>query len=305
MNNLDNAIFLPSEEERKLYHYTSSYGLKGICEGKFWATERNFLNDKTEFHVASDVFCEVLNKHIKNKKICSKLQEKTIEQVEGLQSTGLSVNDEVAYTGKYIISFSLDYDSPLMWSTYSNYFGYCIQFDLQKLLNSFNQLYEHQFIYDKVIYNHDEQIQTIEKIIEDEYFSNNYFDYINSWNDFDNLTEEEIEKLYFHLALNVSLYNMFFKLPCFEGEHEYRVVFMVGHDGVRLKENQKWKSNFRIKDEVLIPYIEVELKSLDSLEKVLIGSKNQSDIAMNGVKYFFRNLKHDVIVEKSQFPLRY
>ena len=89
----------------------------------------------------SDVFCEVLNKHTKNKELCRKLQEKTIKEVDRLQSTGLSINYEVAFAGEYIIPFSLDFDSPLLCSAYSNYFGYCIQFDLQKLLNSFNQLY--------------------------------------------------------------------------------------------------------------------------------------------------------------------
>lgn len=50
---------------QKLYHYTSATGLKGICEGEFWITERAFLNDVKEFQVATQLFCEIVDKHIK------------------------------------------------------------------------------------------------------------------------------------------------------------------------------------------------------------------------------------------------
>lgn len=121
----------------------------------------------------------------------------------------------------------------------------------------------------------------------------------------DKLTEPNIDDWKKYIGLELTAYNMFFKLPCFEGEHEYRFVFMLGHDGGRYKPEQLWKQHFRVKDEVLIPFIKVPLKSIDSIERVLVGAKNKSDIALKGVQYFFRNLKHDTIVEKSQMPLRY
>lgn len=80
---------------------------------------------------------------------------------------------------------------------------------------------------------------------------------------------------------------------------------MVGHDGGLFKPEQLWKQYFRVKDEALIPYIKVPLDSIESVEKILVGAKNKSDIAVKGLQYFFRNKKHDVIIEKSEYPLRY
>ena len=47
-----------------LFHYTSAEGLLGILGGEFWITESQFLNDVTEFHVATDVLMEVLERNI-------------------------------------------------------------------------------------------------------------------------------------------------------------------------------------------------------------------------------------------------
>lgn len=303
----DDTLLIPEfSKGDKLYHYTSASGLKGICEEGFWVTECGFLNDSMEYKVASEVFGEVLDSHMHNKELCSRIQEKVKAEVERLQSTSLSVNEEIAYGGDYIISFCKDYDSPIMWSSYSNYFGYCVQFDAEKLLSSFKGNRNYGFLHGEVIYDYNQQIKLIENTIINDYFNNKQgFDYLNNWEDFDKITEENIEDLYWILATDVSAYNMFFKLPCFEGEHEYRFVFMVGHDGGRYKKDQLFKQFFKIKDEVLIPYIKVPLNSLDSIERVAVGSKNKSDIAVKGVKYLFRNLKHDIDVEKSCVPLRY
>ena len=107
----------------KLYHYTSAKGLKGICDGEFWITERGFLNDTMEFHVATDIFCEVIANHISDTTLCNKIQESVREEVNQSQEPRLDAEDKVAYTGDYVISFSLDYDSPLLWSSYSDYVG--------------------------------------------------------------------------------------------------------------------------------------------------------------------------------------
>lgn len=135
---IDDTLMIPIlQDGDKLYHYTSAAGLKGICEGEFWVTERGFLNDSMEFQVATDVFCEVLDRHMNNKELCAKIKKKVRDEVERLLTTGLSVNEKAAFGGDYVISFCLDYDSPLMWSSYSNYDGYCIQFDFNKLVNFF------------------------------------------------------------------------------------------------------------------------------------------------------------------------
>lgn len=59
---LDKTFFVPQlSEGDKIYHYTSAAGIKGISSGKFWVTEKSFLNDYTEFQVATDAFVKCLS----------------------------------------------------------------------------------------------------------------------------------------------------------------------------------------------------------------------------------------------------
>ena len=301
----DNLLTPSLKEGDKLYHYTSANALKGILEGEFWVTERGFLNDSMEFHVATDVFCEVLENHMNNKELCTIIQSKVRDEVVRLQTTALSVSDNHAYDGYYVISFCQDYDSPLMWSSYANYSGYCIQFDFMKLVKLFEETYKKTLMHGPVIYKHENQILLIEDTIKNSFFETENYVYLNTWEDFDKLTIDNLNDWLLFMAILLVILNMFFKLPCFEGEHEYRFVFMVGHDGGYFKKEQLWKQYFRVKDEVLIPYIKVPLTSLDAVERIKKKEKNKSDIAVKGIQYLCRNLKHDTIVEKSKVPLRY
>ena len=60
---------IPIISRGSLYHYTSVDGLKGIVDGEFWITDSGFLNDTKEFHVASDIFIELVGKKIKNQSV--------------------------------------------------------------------------------------------------------------------------------------------------------------------------------------------------------------------------------------------
>ena len=304
MTTIDDTLLIPMlGKDDKLYHYTSAAGMQGICGGEFWITESNFLNDFTEFHVATDIFCEVMDNHIHNKEVCMKLKKKVCEEIKRCNRCPV-VGEDIAYGGNYVISFSLDYDSTLMWSEYSNFLGYCLTFDFDKLYNAFDRksIIQHG----QVIYDHSMQIKLIEKCIENEFINwKTAYEYLTSWEDFNTLTDENIDDIYTFLAVIIDAYNQFFKLLCFEGEHEYRFIFYCGHEGGRYKPDQLEKQYFRVKDEVLIPYVRKELSSLDSLLEVLIGPKNKSDIAVLGAERFLRNRGINVPVVKSQMPLRY
>lgn len=302
---IDDILAIPVlSKGDKLYHYTSVEGLKGICEGEFWITERKFLNDFTEFQVATDIFGEVLAAHMTDKELCTKITEAVVEEVKRLQSTGLRKEDEIAYSGDYVISFCLNYDSPLMWSEYSDFTGYCMEFDFDELLSAFSNT---NFIHHgKVIYEHDEQIALMENAIKKEFFEwPTGFDYINSWSDFDKFTDEHLEDFCQFMAVVIMGFNMFFKLPCFSGENEYRLVFFRIHDGGRVKPEERIPVYFRNKNGVLIPYIKEYLGDLTALKRVMVGAKNNSDIAVLGLQYFFRSKGLDVEIEKSRMPLRY
>ena len=98
---------------------------------------------------------------------------------------------------------------------------------------------------------------------------------------------------------------MFFKKACFEGEHEYRFVFMCIHSDECEKMHSNEKQFFRIKDGVFIPYTKQKITLLDCIDTILVGPKNNSDIAVKGLQYFFANKKVNINIAKSEMPLRY
>ena len=107
------------------------------------------------------------------------------------------------------------------------------------------------------------------------------------------------------MAMVITGYNMFFKLPCFEGENEYRFEISRIHDGGICKPEDRVPVYFRLKNGGLIPYVKEKIQDVNSLKRVLVGAKNGSDIAAIGLKHFFRSKGLYVDVEKSQMPLRY
>lgn len=292
-----------------LFHYTSAEGLLGILGGEFWITESQFLNDVTEFHVATDVLMEVLERNIKDINKKETLKRATNGQIKRFNdSDGSFYENPESYEhlGYYVISFCLDKDSILMWSEYSDFCGYCIEFDFDKLIHSFSCSITIK--HGKVIYNHEEQVAILEKIIEDIVFkSNELYNDINSWDDFDKININQVRRLSITLALVIPIYNMFFKKECFSGENEYRVIFVCNHDekSSMYCSNTRETQYFRIKDNVLIPFIKQKLTSLASVKSILIGPKNNSDIVEKGVKHFLCYHKIKAQVEKSEMPLRF
>ena len=103
----------------------------------------------------------------------------------------------------------------------------------------------------------------------------------------------------------LAVYSMFFKKSCFAGEKEYRIIFSCIHNGTGKREKLSEKQYFRAKDEVLIPFVKKKFEPDISLESILVGPKNNSDLAVKGLKYFFRNKKMNINISKSEIPLRY
>ena len=68
------------------------------------------------------------------------------------------------------------------------------------------------------------------------------------------------------------------------------------------------KPKFRLLDQIFLPYIMVEFdrgqKELP-LESVMVGAKNNSDIAVRGMKYFLQSQGMEIPVLLSDIPLRY
>ena len=68
------------------------------------------------------------------------------------------------------------------------------------------------------------------------------------------------------------------------------------------------KPKFRLLDQIFLPYIMVEFDRKQEsipMESVMVGAKNNSDIAVRGMKYFLRSQGLDIPVLLSDIPLRY
>ena len=285
-----------------LFHYTSAEGLVGILNGEAWVTERHFLNDPSEFSVATDVFLEVAEKHIHDKERLARFREAFLNEVARCERLG-EIGEELAFSGDYVMSFCLESDSALLWSEYSDFQGYCLGFELGSLIDSFGADRVHW--HGKVVYDHDVQMDLIEKVIQCEYIDNPRLPEINSWDDFDEPSSEDAKFIIAFLNLDCSIYNMFFKKQCFEGEQEYRIVFSHIHDGGRAGPEERYPVDFRIRDGVLIPFVKMPFDAMGSVKSITIGAKNTSDIAGAGLRYFLRAKNMSVDVRKSGIPLRY
>ena len=117
------------------------------------------------------------------------------------------------------------------------------------------------------------------------------------------ISDASLEQLTKEMAVVVSVYAMFFKKSFFEGEEEYRFVFppIINELGVA-------KPEFRLLDQIFLPYIMVEFdRKLEKvpLESVMVGAKNNSDIAVRGMKYFLQSQGLEIPVLLSDIPLRY
>lgn len=92
----------------------------------------------TEFHVATDVFIEVIERNLNNVATKEKIKNAIYEELNLLIRND-EMFDEKSYSfGHYVISFCLEKDSILIWSEYSDFCGYCIEFDFDKLIHSFS-----------------------------------------------------------------------------------------------------------------------------------------------------------------------
>ena len=285
-----------------LYYYTSADGLMGLLNGEAWLTERHFLNDPSEFGVATDVILEVFDKHIAENERLVRFKNAFLSEVERCEKFG-EIGEGIAFSGNYVMSFCMESDSALLWSEYSGFQGYCLGIELGPMLDSFGAA--RPYWHGKVIYDRRMQIGLIEQVIQHEYFDNAHFPAVNSWDDLDEPSSEDM--VFFIACLNVecSIYNMFFKSQCFEGEREYRVIFSHIHDGGRVAPEERFPVSFRIRDGVLLPFVKMPFDAPASIKSITIGSKNTSDIAATGLKYFLRSKNMSVDVRKSEIPLRY
>lgn len=293
--------------EGSIFHYTDTNALLKIIENKeFWITDSNFLNDSSETVYINNILSEVCSDFKLTDEFMKKLNiycKKTINQKEK----------------RYMISFSTDKDSLTLWSEFSGFYGCCIEFEINKLRSIFDSFIENNhnkcFVEGKVIYDRSKQKELLINMFErninsikDDYHIRNKIEINELFNNYEeNNNEAIIKNLYYSLLGELKYYALFFKDECFKNENEYRIVFV--DDGT--KKTSSDELYFREKNGSIIPYIKMSLSNKENvlpIKSILVGSKNNSDISIDGVKYFLKKYNYnlsEITVSKSKITLRY
>lgn len=292
----------------KLYHYTTAEGVRGIVENReFLATKSDFLNDKLEFQYAVEVMERLTEKYIVNQELRERFFSKLKKEIDRFgvitpicEGDGDCEMNEMSF---YVVAFSKLQNNALLWAEFTDFRGYCLEFDYEKIVEGFQN---RVFLHGTVIYDEEEQmnglleslLSCIRNLIEE-----GVTDLEGFFEEEANPSEESLDKLVTEMSVVCSVYAMFFKKSFFEGEQEYRFIFpplinSIGTD----------KPNFRLLDQIFLPYIMVEFeggKENVPLESVMVGAKNNSDIAVRGMRYFLKTQGLDIPVLLSDIPLRY
>ena len=306
---MDAWIHVPlCKKGEKLYHYTTAEGVRGIVENReFMATKSDFLNDKLEFQYAVEVMERLTEKYIVHASLRERFFSRLKQEIErmGIITPVCDVEGDCHMEGLsfYVVAFSKLQNNALLWAEFTDFKGYCLEFDYTKLVEGF----QHRVcLHGTVIYDEEEQMNgLLESLLS---CIRNLQD--GGMNDLEGFFEEDavvsdasLQKLAEEMAVVVSVYAMFFKKGFFEGEEEYRFVFppLINELGMA-------KPKFRLLDQIFLPYIMVEFDRKQEsipMESVMVGAKNNSDIAVRGMKYFLRSQGLDIPVLLSDIPLRY
>lgn len=272
------------EKGEKLYHYTTIDALINIVsQNELWITKWDYLNDIDEFRVALDVCVEILKEE--------KIKPEIIQEVVNCVKEDLYLD---SFSQDYfILSFSCDNDSQLLWSNYSNYDGVNLEIDFEKFIGSLN----HKMLWHGLVnYNFESQIECLRKTFYHEFLNIEEFGKLKSLSEINRLKGKEYEMLVMHMSVICDLYSMFFKRDCFAGEKEYRFVF---------SRERKQEISFRNKNRIVIPYIKKQMENIDCITGITIGPTNQVDIAEKGIRELSHYYNKEVDISKSKIPLRF
>lgn len=295
-------IIRPDTLKEEIYHYTNLEGLKGILTNKqVWMTDSRFLNDMSELNHFETLVEET--KDLFYQKLLKDCEKEEIDNNDLLNIFFEVFDDAVEKRFKnpedkfevYVMSLSENKDSLTLWGNYAKGKGYNLCFNANSLLSKVNEIANGRgyMVYGEVIYNRDIQLEKLSEalIIAFKKISDIKIDI--------DLEEDNLRKelLSFFKNLIIS-YSIFFKHHSFEPEEEFRIAYTIeDYD----------KVEFRTNDEAIIPFLKMNFDKSD-IKRIIVGPKNNSDIAEIGVKTYLDKLGYDlaeVIIDRSEIPLRF
>lgn len=305
----ENLSIYQDKKPEILYYYTSISVLDNILKNEtLWLSNSKYMNDSTEINYTKELIHNICDEFLDLHSNFDKFFKKTIDNL--LNNMDKDLGDT------YILSLTTNRDSLALWSNYSDYDGYNVGFNSEKLRGMFDKRYyyfkdkherpiqinDEDFLFDfgEVIYKKDCQQKILkERIL---FLYNIYKDY------YDFIDSREFKVLVACVMYDISYISIFLKNPSFKEEEECRIVFRFINNELKNR-----VVNHRISNRVFIPYIKLSFKKIDHknyrnipIKSITIGPKNNLDIAEIGLMSFLESEKYrNLNIGKSNIPLRY
>ncbi len=288
-------------EIAKVYHYTNLDGVVGIVRSEaLRATRCNFLNDLSELSYALDFIRDALENS----------QTKLVKQCDLIKFAIKANLDTFESIGIYITSFSKRKDSIELWKYYSENGGYCLEFELERMVGQIADKKSFFRLAD-IVYEKDIQYKL-------------FFDFVRKWSDTIDKGDDRVKRrlelkggIRFDDIINTNeiLYlTLLFKNPKFSYEDECLAVFLVRDDN----NFADLEIRLRSTNGIIVPYIEYQMNdNMNSLRSIMLGPKNSTKAAEDGLQmllikkkwasptYFPQPLISSVKIEKSECPVRF
>lgn len=237
-----------------LFHYTDLAAVVSILTyKKLWLTDLRYLNDRAEFNYGFEHLRDALKiapYGLYHNEAYVDVAKRTVSQMfEDRNSWGLSENP------LFVCSLSESVDVLSQWRGYGSY---AIEFDEEALLNEVNSVV-------KCVYSPSRQKELALDAL------TNAISKITNSADPSGLDEEGYASFESLWRLAAS-----FKDAGFTEEAEHRII--IG--GVEDK-----KIQYRVKGNLLIPYVELDI-SLDCIKAIYLGPMPNQDLAYESMKGF-------------------
>lgn len=316
--NID-KLYRKTNTFHQMNHYTSPEGLLSIISSsELRFTDCAFLNDIEEFNYIKKVLEQCFSKK-KDKELKESIETLVLDKFkkdnEGfllLNKNGKLRLQEAKY---YVLSGSKNGDDLPMWVYYSkngDYRGYCINIDVDKLINEFESI-DGTLLYGQIEYDLEKQVQIIENNIRD--FANTFYEKSKPFKNKDDedsirYLDECIDEYQESLYELISKMRLFFKSSKFKHEKEYRVAILASPDNETIgNENKKIEKTYFIKNGVIVPCLSVVLKNNLPIRHIVVGPTMDFDFSKLGIRNLLISKKvengENLSINKSSITIRY
>jgi hypothetical protein len=265
---------------KKLYHYTSVDGLKGILDSEaIWTTQIQYMNDSKEFLHSIDIAFQIVkrkkNSSVKGvKKYCEAIEHR-LKNINGART--------------FIFSMTENPDQLSQWRGYCGLGGYSIGFNESEIIKLGKA---QNYRLEKCIYDDCKKALIIEKIIDE---SIAFYKSQPSQKESIEIVQDSM--LYSHFISIGSL----MKHSSFAEENEWRLISKT----ISYKDPS---CGWRTKDGILLPYNELKLGCDENgylpISEVYIGPCKEKKLAADSLRVYMQVTNNLFRMRYSKSPYR-